>query len=467
MQPDKRQIEMARIRRRDFLRNASAATLSALAAGPARRLIAGEEKKITPTADRMILIWMAGGMAHTDTFDPHAYVPFTTGMERRRIGTIFPSIDTAVDGLKISKGLENIAKVMDRATLIRSFKPEATSDALPVHEPHQFHWHTGYFPPVGVAAPHMGAVLARTLGPMNGDMPPFIDVGQTFPVDLSIRAFHTAGFLGAEFGPMMIPMPADAAGVLRPPAGVTPQRFERRQNLFKSLADLSPVGSLGSDYQRDSLIRSMDDAYRLMNSPAAKAFDITLEPRASYDKYNTSRFGQGCLLTRRLIEAGARFVEITTDFYPFIRWDCHLNGLQLNAEMKQTIDAPVARLILDLEERGLLDRTLVVLATEFSRQTMDFPEKIQNVANYGLHNHFGDACSVVVFGGGFKKGFVYGATSDEPPCPIVDKPIGIPDLHATLYHALGIPPNLAYVTEDRPFHVTKDGLGKPVMELLA
>src|SRR5439155_19608077 len=122
----------------------------------------------------------------------------------------------------------------------------------------------------------------------------------------------------------------------------------------------------GSHYSKVSLLRSMDNAYRLLSSPDAKAFDLSLEPKDSYDQYNTGRFGQGCLLARRLVEAGARFIEVTTEYIPFLYWDTHDNGHTRLVELKRQIDAPIAQLVLDLEQRGLLDRTLIILASEFS-----------------------------------------------------------------------------------------------------
>ena len=136
------------------------------------------------------------------------------------------------------------------------------------------------------------------------------------------------------------------------------------------MVESSPVGRYGSEYQRTSLLRSVDAADRLLSSGSAKAFDLSLEPRKNYDIYNTGRFGLGCLLARRLTEAGARFIEVTSEYIPFKNWDTHENGHQRAIGMKRQIDAPVAQLVLDLEERGLLDRTLVVLASEFGRDMM-------------------------------------------------------------------------------------------------
>src|SRR6267142_5117322 len=358
--------------RRDFLRTASASTLSALAAGFPRRLFGAEaaEEKIIPTADTVIILWMGGGMAQTETFDPKRFAPFEKGMEPARMASTFPSINTAVDNIKFSEGLENIAKVMDRATLIRSYT--AGDLGFILHSRHQYQWHTGYAPPQTVAAPHIGSLIARTLGPKNPAVPAFIDIGQRYDLGEGeeLKAFHTAGFLGSEYGPFIIANPEEAAKSVRPPAGMSPSRFERRDAYDRKLVDQSPIGQLGSDYQKESLLRSLDNAHRLLSSPAAKAFDLALEPKATYDKYNTGRFGLGCLLARRLTEAGARFIEVTSEYIPFQYWDTHENGHTRMVDLKKFIDAPVAQLVLDLEERGLLDRTLIVLASEFSRDMM-------------------------------------------------------------------------------------------------
>src|SRR5678815_1522886 len=147
---------------------------------------------------------------------------------------------------------------------------------------------------------------------------------------------------------------------------MSPGRFENRDKLYKRLVESSPINEHGSDYQKESLLRSMDNAHRLLSSPAAKAFDLSLEPRATYDKYNTGKFGLGCLLARRLVEVGARFIEVTTEYIPFLNWDTHENGHTRLVDIKKQIDAPIAQLVRDLEECGRLDRTLIVVASEFS-----------------------------------------------------------------------------------------------------
>ena len=414
-------------------------------------------------------------MAQTETFDPKRYTPYEPGLDPNRVLSTFRPIDTAVDNIKISEGLERIARVMDRATLIRTHRVGDLGFIL--HSRHQYHWHTGYAPPQTVACPHLGSVIAKTLGPKNPNIPAFLDIGQNLEIGAesdAIKAFHTAGFLGSEYGPFLIYDPNEAAAAVRP-AHLSDDRFRQRYERYRRLLEAQ-----GSAYQQESLRRSLDNAHRLLSSPAAKAFDLSLEPKETYDTYNTSRFGLGCLLARRLTEAGARFIEVTTEYIPFRYWDTHENGHERTIALKQTIDAPISQLVLDLEERGLLGRTLIVVATEFGRDLIvegkperrvkdqvTVPDRILEPKHYGMHRHFTEACSVLLFGGGVKKGFLYGQTADERPCKIVDKPVSIEDLHATLYYAMGIPPDLAYEVEKRPFHVTKDGKGKPIPDLFA
>jgi hypothetical protein len=487
--------------RRDFLKRAGAATLGALAAGYPRALADADDAPPRPTADTLILLWMAGGMAHTDTFDPKHYTPFDPGMSPGSLGSTFPTIDTAVDPIKFTAGLERIAKVMDRGTLIRSYT--AGDLGFILHSRHQYHWHTGYAPPQTVAAPHLGAVIARTLGPRNPAVPAFIDIGQRFDLGEGeeLKAFHTAGFLGSEYGPFSVPFPDQAAEAVRPPGGMSAGRFGSRHQFFQQLLAQSPLGEFGSDYQRQSLVRSLDNAHRLLSSPAARAFDLTQEPIEQIRKYapgyepgrkfdatrerfgtyeaqSVGRFGLGCLLARRLAEVGARFIEVTTEYIPFLNWDTHENGYTRMKAMKEQIDAPIAQLVLDLEERGLLERTLIVVASEFSRDALvegkpdkqvkdqvEVPATIQELKHYGQHRHFTDAGCVLLFGGGIRRGHLHGHTAEERPFKTLDHRVGIEDLHATLYQAMGISPRLAYEVEQRPFYVTRDGQGQPIAEL--
>ncbi|MCP4477737.1 MAG: DUF1501 domain-containing protein [Planctomycetaceae bacterium] len=466
--------------RREFLKKTSAGTMAALACG-APRLASAAVNAPAATADTCILLWMGGGMAAPDTFDPKHYEPFKKGLAAKDIISTFPEIDSVVDEIKLTQGLENIAQVLDRGTLIRSHIQADLGNIL--HSRHQYHWHTGYVPPQTVAAPHIGAWMAKLLGPRNPAIPAFIDIGQRLEgvgEKEELKAFHTAGFLGSEFGPFVLPYPDQAIESVRPPKGMTPARFQTRFKKYRELVNQTHQDRV-SDYQKESMMRSMENAYRLLSSPDRAAFDLTREPKESYDIYNTSRFGQGCLLARRLTEAGARFIEVTTEYVPFVSWDTHENGHTTVAKMKKDIDRPISQLILDLEERGLLDRTLVVLASEFSRdmmiegvpgstardQSRAKADILSEMKQYGLHRHFTGGSSVLMFGGGIGKGKLYGKTADQRPCLAIENPVSISDLHATIFQAMGIAPDTALDVEQRPFYVTEDGKGQPVQDLFA
>jgi len=460
----------------------SASALATLALGEPRMLRAAPGATPRAAADTVILLWMAGGMASPETFDPKRYTPFEIGVPSEKILCTFPAIDTVVDNIKISQGFESVAKVMDRATLIRSHVVADLGNIL--HSRHQYHWHTGYVPPQTVAAPHIGSWIARILGPRNPAIPPFINIGQRLEGHgeaEELKAFTTGGFFGSEFGPFNLPFPIDAADSVRPPKGMTAERFEERQRKFKELLKTSPVGELASDHHHESMLRSFENAHRLLSSKDRDAFDLSKEPKESFEKYNTGNFGRGCLLARRLTEAGARFIEVTTEYVPFLHWDTHESGHTTVKRLKSEIDRPIAHLILDLEQRGLLDRTLIVMASEFSRDMMieGIPgsnardqsraktDKMQEMKHYGLHRHFTGSGSVVMWGGGMKRGFLYGETAPERPLVTTKNPVTITDLHATIFTALGISPKAAFQIEKRPFYATEDGKGQPVSELFA
>ena len=471
--------------RRDFLKVLAAASTAALACSAPRELRANQTQDAEhpkPTADECILIWMGGGMAAPDTFDPKRYEPFCNGLPVAEMLSTFPAIDTSVSGLQICEGLEHIAQVMDRATLIRSAVQEDLGSIL--HSRHQYHWHTGYVPPQTVACPHLGSWMAKVLGPRNPVIPAFINIGQRLEgvgESEELKAFTTAGFFGSEFGPMNLPYPEDAAESVRPPQNMTSERFVNRNQLYRKLIDQSAQRDYLSNYQHESILRSLDNAYRLLSSEDRDAFDISLEPESSRQAYDNSRFGRGCLLARRLVEKGARFVEVTTEYVPFLHWDTHANGHETLVRMHSEIDRPVAQLVLDLERRGLLDRTLVIIASEFSRdaliegvpgsnandQATEKVDVVKEMKHYGLHRHFTGGTSVVMFGGGMKRGFVYGKTADERPLIAVENPVTITDLHATIMTAMGISPATGFDIEGRPFYVTKDAKGQAVKELFA
>ena len=257
---------------------------------------------------------------------------------------------------------------------------------------------------------------------------------------------------------------------------MTVSRFQNRYKGYQKLLAASPIGRHGSDYQRQSLLRSLENADRLLNSSAARAFDLSLELKQSYDAYNTGRFGLGCLLARRLVEVGARYIEVTTEYIPFFNWDTHDNGHTRVRDLKRQIDGPISRLILDLEQRGMLDRTLIVLASEFSRSVLiegkaekRVPDQVAQPDVLETLAHFD---TIATHGRGLgphvrrrSQAIAYGETSDEMPCTTVKIRSPSPTC-ATIHHPWASLPSTGR-DQERPFYVTKDGVGKPVMDLIA
>lgn len=494
------------ITRREFLQAGAAAAaaaplvraagLAGVAAGPAARSDAPE-----PRADAMILIWLPGGVAQADTWDPKQHTPYRPGMKGSEVFGTCESIPTAADGIRIGAGLEHIAAVMDRGAILRSLANDVMFGAI--HLKAQYYMMTGYLFPAGVKAPSMGAVVARTRGRRHPAVPPYIYIGRDIDTSdeerLFISEYIGPGFYGPDYAPFMIPDPQRGLATLRAAAGMTTEQLDRRQGLFRGLNALADRALRDSEKARQ-YAKVMDDARAMMDSPVKRAFDYTAEEPpealAAYEPaigerevmdpsyYYGRRFGHGLLLARRLVEAGARFIQVEYQYGPFKGFDMHESGRDRMVEMKKQIDRPIGTLIRDLDQRGLLDRTLVVIATEFGRTIASQPAAgtepdgasethdgssltIENEKMFGFHGHFSSCNAMVFFGGGIRRGYVHGRTADRHPMIAVEDPVSLMDAHATIYAAMGIAPDQAYVTEGRPFYVTKDGRGRPVKALLA
>ena len=493
------------IQRREFVKQSLAAS-AALGLANARALPAvsaeqASKKKLSATADAVIFIWLPGGVCQNDTWDTKRYTPYVPGMRGDQLLGTCPTIPTSVDGLQFGEGLEEIASVMKHGALVRSLTSETKFGA--VHLKAQYYMLTGYLFPVGVKAPSLGAVVARTLGPRVANVPPYIYIGRDIDTSDTEKQFlHETigpGFYGIQHAPFMIPDPSTGLATLRSAAGISNERLDSRLKYLHDLQRLSD-DNLGRSGKASAYMNMIDQARAMMDSPVKQAFDFVSEERnatlAAYEPkiaaadlldknyYFGQRFGRGLLLARRLVEAGARFVQVEYQYGAFRGFDTHENGWRRLAEMKRQIDGPIAQLIRDLKERGLLQRTLVVIASEFGRTIANQPKAgvepigfaeqqsgaeltIANEKMYGFHGHFSSANSALIFGGGFKPGLVYGRTADEHPMVPIENPVTVPDFHATLYRALGIPADHSYLTESRPFYVTKDGKGRAIGELLA
>ncbi len=334
-------------------------------------------------------------------------------------------------------------------------------------------------------------------------MPPYIYIGRDIDTSDTEKQFISEyigpGFYGVKHAPFMIPDPTAGLSTLSAAAGMTTERLDERLAYWKSVAQMSNAELRDSPKAQD-YIKTMEAARAMMDSPVKRAFDYArqetaatlaaYEPRIArgevQDKsyYHGRRFGHGLLLARRLVESGARFVQVEYQYGPFRGFDMHEDGQSRMVEMKKQIDGPIAQLIRDLADRGLLERTLVVVATEFGRTIANQPKAgvepigfaesqsgdglvIEDRKMYGFHGHFSSTNSLLFFGGGFKRGHVHGRTAERHPMLPIEKPVTLENVHATIYKALGIPADTHYVTEGRPFYVTKDGKGQAIDDLLA
>ena len=500
-------MRMDSINRRQFVKSSAAVAAAGIASfAPVRPslLAAGADPTNRPLpakADSVIWIWLPGGVAQMDTWDPKKFTPFQKEMKGSEVLGTCESIATAADGIRFGAGLEAIASVMQKGTVLRSLTNETKFGA--VHLKAQYYMMTGYLFPAGVKAPSVGAAVGRILGPRAADVPPYIYIGRD--IDTSdtekqfINEYIGPGFYGPKHGPFMIPDPTRGLETLKAAAGLSMSRIDRRLALLKSVTKQSS-GDFQQSAKVEEYLRMMTAARAMMDSPVKQAFaydehenaatiaayepQITAEQVEDKKYYFGRRFGHGLLLARRLVEAGARFVQVEYQYAAFKGFDTHENGADRMVELKKQVDGPIAQLIRDLDQRGLLQRTLVVIATEFGRTIANQPKAgvepngfaeqqsgddlvIADRRMYGFHGHFSSANSLLFFGGGFKPGFAYGQTAPRHPMIPIEHPVSLPDVHATIYKSLGIPPDTHFITEGRPFHVTKDGKGQPIDALLA
>jgi hypothetical protein len=443
-----------------------------------------------PRADAVILIWLAGGLCQQDTLDPKGFTPFEPGMRGNQLRSTCPSVPTAIDGVEFAQGLEHLASVMDLGTVVRTITDREQAFARHV-ESHYLslcgHRSTTNFKP-----PTMGSVVARALGSKAKDVPAFVNVGRGFTrsqeLISSLDEAHGPGFYGPDFAPFVVPDASMGAASLSPPPGFSRDALDRRMDFLHSLHKAAPEEIRKAEVIEDYL-RQLDKARNLMDSPMKRAFDYkqeeTPETLAAYD--NGHVFSEHCLFARRLVEQGTRFVMVEFShgetFRPDQRdnlFDQHHGGGDCVANAKSLIDKPIAQLVRDLEERGLLDSTLVVVATEFGRtilggshqETFDSAQgrgenhTISDRGAYGYHGHF-QVSGALLFGGGMKRGYAHGSTAAEHPMLPIEDEVKPLDFMATIYDAVGIAPDTSYIHEGRPIYVTDNAEGQPIEALYA
>ena len=366
-------IELRQImNRRHFMCASAGAGIAALLGGAPRELRAEGARKIEPKADTLILLWMAGGMAQTETFDPEAIHALRDrdGVERGSQSRFRRSTRPSTTS-RSPKGWNNIAKVMDRGTLIRSTRAGDLGFILALAASVPLAHRLCAAADRGRAAhrrghlPHAGAAQSGRAG-VHRHRPEFRNRGESE----ALKAFHTAGFLGSEYGPFLIADPRDAAASVRPPAGSAGSRFQKRYEFYRKLVDEEPDRRI-----RQRLPAGIAAAVAGERAPAAEfaggqGVRSFAGAEESLRQIQHRAVRLGCLLARRLTEAGARFIEVTTEYIPFRLLGHARKRPQRGRRHEEDDRRPVAQLVLDLEERGLLNRTLMVLASEFGRDMM-------------------------------------------------------------------------------------------------
>ena len=416
--------------RREFLFTGVIGTLGLTMGDLFKLQAAGKATGQAPkaVAQSVIQIYLPGGMAAQETFDPKLHAP----IEYR--GPFNP-LKTRLEGVHFSEVMTQTAKVADKITVVRSMT-HGEAD----HDRGTHNMFTGYRPSPALQYPSFGSIVSHELGARN-DLPPYICIPS------QPNTFAGTGYLGSAYGPFSLGNdPANSNFKVRDlslPTGVDESRFATRREMratvdahFSALEKSDALEGMDSFYQR---------AYAMLSSDKARAaFSLADEPQKIRDDYGSGTAGQRMLLARRLVEAGVRFVSLT-----YGGWDHHDNIKNAMTSQMPKFDQALAALIRDLDQRGLLDSTLVMVTTEFGRTP-----KINGTAG---RDHYPKVFSIVLAGGGIKRGHVHGAsdpTGGEPE----SEPLMVPDLAATIYNQLGIDPLKTLLAPgNRPIAIVKDG----------
>lgn len=376
-------------------------------------------------ADRIIYLYMAGGMTHIDTFDPKPGAETNGPTE---------AIKTKTPGLRVGSHLTKIAQHSDKIAVINSMYT-TTGD----HEGGRYYMHTAYPMRGSIRHPAVGSWLVKLDGQKNEVLPPNVLIGGG-------SGEASSGFLETRYAPL--PLANARQGLPNSRMRVSEEEFRNRLELADAFD--KPFRNEYKQKQVRAYTNLYADAIKLMKSKDLEIFDITKEPQKLQDDYGANGFGQGCLLARRLIENDVRAVEVVMG-----GWDTHTNNFTAMDNQLPTLDQALGALLEDLRSKGLLDNTLVVLATEFGRTPRINP-------NNG-RDHYPAAFSCMVAGGGIKGGQVYGKTNAEGTQPIEDK-VSVPDFNATIGHALGLDlDKVVHSRSGRPF--TFANKGKPIAAL--
>ncbi len=398
---------------------------------PANGAVRAAENKVGGKAKSVIFLYMRGGISHIDTFDPKPGKPEMGGVG---------AIATSADGVQISEWFPRMAKQMHHVALVRSM-----TSTQGIHDRGTYLAHTSYFMTPTITHPSLGSGAVKQIGSSNTVLPGNILINGS-------PQHPRSGYMPTHLAPLPIVDPSAGLQNAALPPKTTESDFARRTALTQALGSRF----LHQTPHRDAAayLKVQQDAASLMKSNDLKVFDISLEDKITQTAYGTHTFGKGCLLARRLVESGVRFIEVEDAH----NWDTHNDQIKSMENMTPTTDQTMSVLLEDLHQRGLLASTLVVMATEFGRS----PQISEVTAGRGHHP---GVFTWWLAGGGIKGGYVHGM-SDEIGQHVAEKPVTMPDLNATIAKAMGIDlQHIEYSPSGRPFTVADKG--KPVNELFA
>ena len=374
---------------------------------------------IVPRAKHCIVLFMSGGASQLDTFDPK---PGTQN------GGPFAAIPTSAKGIQVSEHLPNVAEQAHHLSVIRSMVSREGN-----HERARYLLHTGYAPGGAVRHPTLGSITSYYLEDELLDLPSCVNVNSPT---------YSGGFLGATHDPFVVKDPMEPVEDISYPAQMDTHRFRERLKMLRAIEkDFIAKRTGRSTEAHEAIYKKADE---LINSPKIDAFRLDEEPLPVREAYGMNRFGQGCLMARRLVEAGVKFVEVSLD-----GWDTHQNNFDRTKELLDMVDPAYAMLLKDLSERDLLDETIVLWLGEFGRT----PKINENDGR----DHHTNGWSAVVAGGGVRGGQTVGSTNEDGT-EVVSGAVGVPDLFASLCFALGIDKDEEnYSRSGRPIRVVNDG----------
>ena len=419
--------------RRSFLKTAALAPLATSVFGSGKPVFAQGK------AEHCIFIWLGGGMSQIDTFDPKAMG--NSKAAPKVAGSEYASIDTAVPGVRVCEHLKRTAPLMDRITAVRTVNHKVIDE-------HAFATnvvHTGRMISGNVTYPSIGSIIAHERGAANPKVPAYMLIG--YP-----NVSRGPGFLGSSAGYVYLTDTATGPAGFTRPEFVSNDRMSAREKLLEPLQKRIPDQSLIGDYET-----AQREALRLAGPEFMGNFNLAEEPAALREAYG-GEFGQRCLLSRRLVQSGVRFIEVShnLNFINGTGWDTHNDGQLQQHVLIRELDTALSALITDLETKKMLDKTLIVIGTEFGRPA--------SYDGNGGRGHQGTTFSMILAGGGLKHSGAYGVTDDLSK-NILENPVSLPDFHATVHAAMGVNPSKDLFDGSRPVPLT-DG-GKPIQALFA